>query len=153
MKLLRDLEATRDETLRHFGLGESDLARTYAPGKWSVRYLLLHLADSESVFYYRLRRVISEPHQVIWFYDQDAWAKALDYSSVPLDLMRNVYESSRAAIMYYAGRHYEKDGPREFVHSMTGLRTLKDEFEKVASHNAHHLAQVRAALSARAVEG
>ncbi len=147
MMLLRDLETTRDETLRYFGLGEADLARTYAPGKWSVRYLLLHLADSESVLFYRLRRVISEPRQVIWFYDQDAWAKALDYSTVPLDLMREVYVSSRQAIIYYARRHYEKDGHREFVHSTDGRRTLKDEFEKVAWHNAHHLEQVRAALS------
>jgi hypothetical protein len=27
------------------------------------------------------------------------------------------------------------------------VRTLKDEFDKVASHNQHHLDQIRAALS------
>ena len=31
----------------------------------------------------------------------------------------------------------------------TGVRTLKDEMDKVASHNEHHLAQIRTALSAR----
>jgi len=35
----------------------------------------------------------------------------------------------------------------EFVHSVTGVRTLKDEFDKVASHNAHHLNQIRTALA------
>jgi hypothetical protein len=42
--------------------------------------------------------------------------------------------------------HYEKDGHREFVHSETGVRTLKDEFDKVASHNEHHLQQIELAL-------
>jgi len=30
---------------------------------------------------------------------------------------------------------------------VTGVRTLKDEFDKVASHNAHHLNQIRMALA------
>jgi hypothetical protein len=147
MRLLRDLEATRDETLGYFSLSETELARTYAPGKWSVRFILHHLADSETVLYDRIRRVLSEPRQVIWVYDQDAWARGLDYSQVPMALARQVYESVRTAIIYYAGLRYESDGHLEFVHSVTGVRTLKDEFDKVASHNTHHLSQIRNALS------
>jgi hypothetical protein len=56
--LIGELERTRDETLRYFSIGESDLARTYSPGKWSVRYILHHLTDSELVYMERLRRVI-----------------------------------------------------------------------------------------------
>lgn len=147
MRLIGDLETTRDETLRFFTLGAPDLARTYAPGKWSIRFILHHLADSETVLFERIRRVLSEPRQVVWMFDQDAWAKGLDYSQVPLDLSRRVYESVRNAIIYYAGRDYETRGHLAFVHSVTGVRTLRDEFEKVASHNAHHLSQIRAALS------
>jgi hypothetical protein len=146
MQLIRQLEETRDETLRFFALGEEDLARTYAPGKWSVRFLLLHLADSETVLFDRIRRVLSEPRQVLWVFDQDAWARGLDYSRVPLDISRRVYESVRSAVIYYAGQYYEEKGHLEFVHSVTGVRTLKDEFDKVAGHNAHHLAQIRMAL-------
>ena len=147
MRLLRLLEQTRDETLKYFALGEEDLARTYAPGKWSVRFILLHLADSETVLFDRIRRILSEPRQVLWVYDQDAWARGLDYSRVPLDISRRVFESVREAVIYYAGQYYEEKGHLEFVHSVTGVRTLKDEFEKVADHNQHHLDQIRAALS------
>ena len=145
--LLRRLEATRDETLALFALGDDDLARTYAPGKWPVRFILLHLADAETVLFDRIRRVLSEPRQVLWVFDQDAWAKGLDYSRVPLDVSRRVYEPVRNAIIYYAGLYYEEKGHLEFVHSVTGVRTLKDELDKVASHNQHHLDQIRAALS------
>ena len=151
MSLIRDLERSRDETLTYFGLGERDLARVYQPGKWSVRFILHHLADSETVLYERVRRVLSEPRQVLWVFDQDAWARGLDYPSVPLELSRRVYESVRAALIYYAGLHFEKNGHLEFVHSVTGVRTLKDEFEKVVSHNEHHLNQIRLALRTGAV--
>jgi hypothetical protein len=149
MQLIRELETTRDETLQYFSLDQRDLMRTYAPGKWSVRFVLLHLADSETVLFDRIRRVLSEPRQVLWVYDQDAWAKGLDYSQVPLDISRRVYESVRNAIIYYAGMYYEQKGHLEFVHSVTGVRTLKDEFDKVASHNEHHLGQIRLALQGR----
>jgi hypothetical protein len=146
MQLIRQLEATRDQTLRCFALGEDDLARTYAPGKWSVRFILLHLADSETVFIDRIHRVLSEPRPVLWVMDQDAWAAGLDYARLPLDIYRQVYESVRNAIIYYAGAYYEPRGHLEFVHSVTGVRTLKEEFEKVASHNEHHLQQIRTAI-------
>ena len=147
MQIIDDLVATRDETLKFYTLGEQDLERRYAPGKWSTKFILHHLADSETVLFDRIRRILSEPRQVLWVYDQDAWAKGLDYSQRPLELSRQVYESVRNAIIYYAGLHYEKDGQLEFVHSVTGVRTLKDELDKVAAHNEHHLNQIRAALS------
>ena len=147
MDLIRRLEATRDETLQLFMLGENELARTYAPGKWSVRFILLHLADSETVLFDRIRRVLSEPRQVLWVFDQDAWARGLDYSSVPLDIYRRVFESVRDATIHYARLYYEAKGHLEFVHSVTGVRTLKDELDKVAAHNQHHLDQIQTALS------
>jgi hypothetical protein len=147
MQLIRHLESTRDETLRYFALSDDDLAKTYAPGKWSVRYLLHHLSDSETILYDRIRRVLSEPRQVIWYYDEDAWSKALSYSERPLDMSREIYESVRSAMIFYARLHYEKDGHLEFVHSISGVRTLKDEFDKTAAHNEHHLDQIRRALN------
>jgi hypothetical protein len=146
MQLIRELERTRDETLGYFSLSQDDLARSYAPGKWSVRFILHHLSDSETVLFDRIRRVLSEPRQVLWVYDQDAWARGLDYTQLPLDISRQIYESVRGAIIYYAGIHYDEKGHLEFVHSSTGVRTLKDEFDKVASHNEHHLEQIRSAL-------
>jgi hypothetical protein len=145
--LIRKLEETRDQTLKFFELGNEDLARTYAPGKWSVRFILLHLADSETVFIDRIHRVLSEPRPVLWMMDQDAWAAGLDYPRLPLEISCRVFESVRNAIIYLASTYYEQRGHLEFVHSVTGVRTLRDEFDKVASHNEHHLRQIRDAIS------
>ena len=146
MEIISQLESTRDRTLRYFDLPAAQLDRSYGPGKWSVRFLLHHLSDAETVLFDRIRRAISEPRQVIWAFDQDAWAKGLDYSRMPLDLSRRIYESVRAGVIYHAREHYEADGHREFVHSETGVRTLKDEFDKVVWHNEKHLEQIEKAL-------
>ena len=147
--LIHELKRTQEETLKYFNLNDADLARTYGPGKWPVRYLLHHLADSETVLYDRICRIVSEPRQVLWVYDESAWSTGLDYSRRPLALARPVYESLRNTIIYYAGEHYDSRGNLEFVHSVTGVRTLKDEMDKVASHNEHHLAQIRTALAVK----
>ena len=146
MQIIQSLEATRDETLEHFHLGEPELALSYAPGKWSIRFILHHLADAETVLFDRIRRVLSEDRGVLWAFNQDAWAKGLEYTQRPLDLSRRIYESARDGIIYYARINYSKNGQLEFVHSETGVRTLKDEFDKVAAHNQHHLEQIRTAL-------
>ncbi len=146
MQIIQSLEARRDETLEHFHLGEPELARSYAPGKWSIRFILHHLADAETVLFDRIRRVLSEGRGVLWAFDQDAWAKGLEYTQRPLELSRRIYESARDGIIYYARINYTKNGHLEFVHSETGVRTLKDEFDKVAAHNEHHLEQIRMAL-------
>jgi hypothetical protein len=146
MDIITRLETTRDRTLSYFNLTNGQLERTYAPGKWPVRFLLHHLADAETVLFDRIRRAISEPRQVLWAFDQDAWAKGLDYTRIPLDLSRQIYQAIRAGMIYHARLHYDGDGHREFVHSQTGVRTLKDEFDRVASHNQHHLDQIQLAL-------
>jgi hypothetical protein len=148
MEIITRLEATRDRTLSYFDLSDEQLDRTYGPGKWSVRFLLHHLADAETVLFDRIRRVLSEPRQVLWAFDQDAWASGLNYSHLPLDMSRRIYEAVRAGIIYQARLRYDTDGYREFVHNQTGVRTLKDEFDKIASHNAHHLEQIDLALKA-----
>jgi DinB superfamily len=140
------LEATKLRTLKYFDLSERELDRTYGPGKWPVRFILHHLADAETVLYDRIRRVLSEPRQVLWAFDQDAWARGLDYANLPLELSRHIYGAIRSGVIHQARTNYEKNGHLEFVHSETGVRTLKDEFDKVVWHNEKHLDQIALAL-------
>ena len=148
-QLVRALESTRDATLAFFALDEAELDFAYGPGKWTVRWLLHHLADSETVLFERLRRVLCEPHQTLQVFDQDAWATGRDYARLPLTLSRGVYESVRNAVIHLAIRHYEPNGHLTFMHSTMGPRTLRQELDKIADHNAHHLEHIRSALERR----
>jgi len=147
MELIAKLTDTKERTLEFFELPEVDLGKTYGDGKWNIRQILNHLADAETVLYERIRRAISKPGQVIWAFDQDAWADKLRYNQFPLPINKEIYGSVRTSIIYLADEYYETLGENEFVHSETGIRTLKDEFDKVAGHNQHHLNQIAKALS------
>jgi DinB superfamily len=56
-----------------------------APGKWSVHEVIIHCADSETNSHMRLRYLLAEPEPLVVGYDQDRWATALDYLSLPLE--------------------------------------------------------------------
>lgn len=147
MELLTTLQSTRDRTLRYFDLSLAVLSKTYAPGKWTVQELLVHLADAEMVLLERIKRVIAEPKQVVWAFDQDRWCMALDYKNSPLSLSQALYLAARSNTIYLAERYYEPYGHQQFVHSETGIRTLRDEFDKVVWHNQNHFQQIATALN------
>ena len=56
-------------------LSPDGLERSYAPGKWTARQILCHLADCEIAFSFRLRQALAEPNHVIQPFDQDEWAR------------------------------------------------------------------------------
>lgn len=56
-----------------------------APHEWSVHEVIVHLADSETNSYLRARRLVAEPGLPLMAYDQDVWAKKLDYHAQNTD--------------------------------------------------------------------
>jgi DinB superfamily len=67
-----------------------------AEGKWGVRTIVCHLADSEIVLAMRLRQVIAENNPVMPAFDQDAWAERLDYSKRKLTPALETFRRTRA---------------------------------------------------------
>ena len=145
-ELLALLKKTKAETLSYFDLTRDKLSKNYGQGKWNVRQILHHLTDVEFLIHGRLKKVIAEPKQVIWAFDQDQWNAAFQYIDAELGNKKAVYEMFRELNYELIDKYYDSFLSKEFVHSETGLRTLKDEFEKVALHNQSHLNQIKIAL-------
>lgn len=55
------------------GVVPSMAAHAYAPGKWTLAESLVHVADTERVFAYRLLRVARGDTTPMPGFDQDAW--------------------------------------------------------------------------------
>ncbi len=49
------------------------------PDRWSIREIVVHIADSEANSYIRCRRAIAEPGAAVMAYDEDQWATGLGY--------------------------------------------------------------------------
>lgn len=145
-ELLNLLLDTKSDSIPFFDLSETELNKSYGEGKWTVRQILHHLTDVEYLFIGRLKKIIAEPKQVIWAFNQDDWDKAFDYLHEPLTGKKVLYSLCREMNYQLIEKYYDQYKSKEFVHNETGLRTLQMEFEKVALHNHSHNEQIKMAL-------
>ncbi len=54
-------------------MSHEDARRPYAPGKWTLLESLLHVADTERVFAYRVLRIARADQTPLAGFDQDTW--------------------------------------------------------------------------------
>src|SRR5688572_28099816 len=110
--VISSLTSTMEQTLIYFDLDDHLLKRTYGDGKWSISEILHHLCDAELIFLERLKRIIAEPKQVIWAYNQDMWNAAFDYANSPLGDKKSLYRMCREFNMGLVDKYYEVLGDK-----------------------------------------
>ena len=146
---IRNLQRLMNETLPYFSAPREQLDRAYAPGKWTLREVLVHLSDSETVILDRLRRAAAEPAPHFDAFDQDRWAELLQYKTRDLSVARAQFEAARRSIIELASTMPLEVDARTGVHSETGTRSFAQLLAAVQTHNAHHLAQAKACAEGR----
>jgi hypothetical protein len=118
-----------------------------APGKWTTRQIIHHLADSEMTAAVRFRLLLAEDAPAIKAYDQDRFAGRLHYErahEASLELFRSV----RASTAELMGCLTEADWLREGTHSEVGRFGLDTWLRTYAAHAHRHADQIRAARGA-----
>ena len=144
------LEKTPSELTRRLaGLTPEDIARPEAPGKWSIRHVVRHLADSEIVWGYRLRRIVAEDRPPIHGYDQDGWAERLHYERADLVEALAEIRALRAGNLRLLRSLGPVERKRAGVHSERGEESVEHLIRMYAGHDLLHLNQlerIRAAL-------
>lgn len=70
-------------------LDDETLQSSYAPGKWSILDILVHLMDSERIFCYRALRISRGDQTPLPGYDENEYAKTADANGRKiLDIVR-----------------------------------------------------------------
>lgn len=125
------------------GAAGSELDYTAGPDKWSVRQILAHLSDAEMVAGDRVRRIIAENHPTLVGYDQELWAKNLDYQ-------RRKTSQSLETFRRLRGENYDllKEIPeaafeRTANHTERGTITLHQHVRLMAEHAESHARQLQ----------
>jgi hypothetical protein len=121
-------------------LQPSDLD-TKAPGEWSARQIIHHMADSEAQSYARLRRLLAEPEgSVIQGYDEGAWAECekLGYKNSPVENSIAVYAAVRAGSLDVLKRLEESDLEKSGEHSESGKITIEKWLVNYTKHPLDH---------------
>jgi len=131
------------------GLGARAYARSYGPGRWTIRQIVCHLRDCELVFSTRFRKVISEEGGALPAFDQDRWADAMQYAKqdprAAFELFRAARDANVALLRQVGRGALDRSGE----HPTYGRMTLRQIARHIFHHDRNHLGQVATARASR----
>jgi hypothetical protein len=129
------------------GATDEEIDARPAPGKWSAREIMHHLADSEMTSAIRLRLLVATDHPSIVGYDQDEFARRLYYDR-PIEASVEAFKSARRTTAEILDRLTEAQWSRQGTHSEHGQYTIDFWLEIYAEHAHNHAGQIRIARAA-----
>jgi uncharacterized damage-inducible protein DinB len=145
-EVLAATPAKLEALLRSLGPERAD--RAPAPGKWSVREILCHLADCELVFAFRFRQTIAEDDYVIQPFDQEKWAAR--YPGRDATAALGTFAALRNwNLLFLAGVPADAYS-KAVTHPGRGQGTFQVLLETAAGHDLNHLGQIEAIAAAAA---
>lgn len=128
------------------GLSEEAIDHRSDPGDWNARQIVHHLADSESVAYVRLCRLIAEDEPLIEGYDEPEWARRLHYDR-PIEPSLAVVRAVRTASHQLLSSLTETEWERVGRHSASGAYSVDRWLAIYAGHSHDHADQIRRAAA------
>lgn len=129
---------------------EEDFAE--APGKWSVRQIVAHLADADLVAAHRFRQMLAEDNPTLIAFDQDKWTQNLDYAKrkpkQSLDSFRRIRAENYELLKDLPPAAFQRTGNHNERGQITVLSLLEGMAEHAESH-ARQLQHIREIYKAR----
>src|SRR5829696_2707637 len=126
------------------GATDRELDAREAPGEWSPREVVHHLADSEMRSALRLRRLIAEEQPEIVGYDQEEYARRLYYNR-PIASSLAAFRYARESTAEILRLLTEDEWLRTGTHSESGAFSVYIWLDYYANHAHDHAEQIRRA--------
>ena len=124
------------------GLTGKQLATRPAPGKWSIREIVAHLADNEVVLGGRYRFVAAMDRPPLPGFDQDAFVANLGVDRAKTADLLDDFAMARAVNIGLLERIGAAAWHRVGLHAERGEQSLGQLVTMYAGHDRIHLAQI-----------
>lgn len=111
------------------------------PTGWSARWVVHHLADSETRSSIRLRQLLTEDEPLIQGYDESSYGTLLWYDR-PIAGSLQMLRAVREANLEILERLTEPDLDRSGTHTESGRYTLADWVRIYSEHAHEHAGQI-----------
>ncbi len=112
------------------------------PEGWSVRDVVVHLADAELIGALRFRMVLASDNPVLPVYDPDTWKKRLHYLWRSPEASLSLFQQTRFASAELLRQCSAQDWERLGMHPERGELTLGALLATYAEHALEHVAQI-----------
>ena len=126
------------------GATDAELDARPAPGKWTAREIVHHLADSEMTSAIRVRLLLASDRPAIAGYDQEEFARRLHYDR-PIAASLAAVEAARESTAELLDRLAEADWKREGTHPEHGRYGMDTWLGVYGVHAHDHAGQIRRA--------
>jgi len=114
--------------------------KSYAPGKWSARRVLVHLAQTELALTTRVRFAATQDGYVAQPFNQDAWVALDDHADAATAL--DAYTALRRLNLAMFKGLTAAQRQHTFTHPEYGDLTPDWVAAQLAGHDIHHLKQL-----------
>ncbi|HOC17610.1 MAG TPA: DinB family protein [Vicinamibacterales bacterium] len=128
-------------------LSPEDLERSHAPGKWTLRQLLVHLAQTELALPVRARMALTQKGYVAQPFDQNDWMAA--ESRVDGTTALAAYTAVRQMNLQFFSALSASERATGFHHPEYGEITIDWLMRQIAGHELHHLRHFEAVAGQR----
>jgi len=129
-------------------LADASWNQPWAPGKWTMRQVMVHVAQWEIIFGYRILCALASPGFTIQMADQDALL--LHAGGVDGATGFAAFDGSRRMNIGVIAPLSASDRAIEVLHPEYGVLSVNDLIVQMAGHGIHHLKQIREALAPKA---
>jgi hypothetical protein len=140
--------APSDVEARVKGIDEETLVKRPHEGSWSVKEIIGHLGDTEWVYGYRMRMMLSHEAPEIAGYDQDVMVAGMEHNDRPISMLLEELRRMRGLnldlYLRTKGPAWESVGR----HSERGEESVDLSIRLLAGHDLRHLDQIGRTLAA-----
>ncbi|WP_420642795.1 DinB family protein [Candidatus Leptofilum sp.] len=109
---------------------------------WTIHEIIVHITDSEANSYVRCRRFIAEPGEQLMAYDENQWARVLDYHKLDADTAVSLFKWLRQSSYELIQTVPEATWQNKAHHSEEGKMAFADWLDIYSRHVPDHIAQM-----------
>lgn len=120
------------------GLSDAEARKRYAPGKWSVKEVVGHLADTERIMSYRALRIARGDETPLPGFDENAYVPPAKFDARPLaDLIGDLFTVRAATVALF--RTFDADAWRRRGTASGKPISVRALGYMIPGHERHHV--------------
>ncbi len=124
-------------------LKSGDLEKTYRPDGWTIRQVILHLADSHINAYTRLKLAVTENTPIIKPYEENLWAELEDGKHGSIKTSLKLLGALHSRWTHFLKSLQEDDLEKGFYHPASKRTvSVQEAIALYVWHSQHHLGHI-----------